>query len=85
MTNTQVMGDSFIGMEAAFAVYDEFLADPRITFRAEPDNLEPLMRTFAKPFARLAATKALGDLYLISFAIAARALGTRRSPVVLLP
>ena len=96
ITNAQMMGDSVISVEDAFALYDDLLADPRIGLRAEPDDVERLMRTVSKPFARQAATKLIGDLYLMAFAMAAeatmvtfdkamaRALRLRRSPVLLL-
>ena len=96
MTNAQVMGESVVSIERAFAVYDDLLADPRIEFMREPENLELLMRNVSKPFARQAATKLIGDFYLMAFAVAteattvtfdkamARALRVRRSPVLLL-
>lgn len=96
VTNAQVMGDSVLDLRSAFGLYDEMLEDPRIEFHAEPPGLDTVMRTAAGPFARQPATKAIGDLYLIAFAAAcdatvvtfdkamARAVRTRRSPVVLL-
>jgi toxin-antitoxin system PIN domain toxin len=95
-TNTQVMGGSVLNLKGAFAVYDEFLSDPRVVLREEPDGLEPSMRALAGRYARRAVTKVIGDLYLMAFAVTAeatlvtfdkalaRALRTRRSPVVLL-
>lgn len=73
LTHAQVMGGSVATVSAAFAVYDEFLADPRISFRPDPEALDPLMRALSKPFARQTAAKLIGDLYLIAFAAAAGA------------
>lgn len=96
VTNAQVMADSAVSLEEAFALYDRLLEDPRIELRAEPQGLEGLMRSASRPFARQSATKAIGDLYLIAFAVAAeattvtfdkamaRALRLRQSPVLLL-
>ena len=96
VTNPQVMGDSVVTLAQAFALYDRLLEDPRIELRAEPQGIDGLMRVVSRPFARQSATKALGDLYLIAFAVAAeatmvtfdkamaRALRLRQSPVLLL-
>jgi toxin-antitoxin system PIN domain toxin len=96
VTNAQVMGVSVLNLQDAFALYDRLLEDPRIELNAEPEGLDRLMRTASRPFARQIATKAIGDLYLMGFAIAAeatmvtfdkamaRALGTQQSPVLLL-
>jgi toxin-antitoxin system PIN domain toxin len=73
LTNAQVMGRSVATVSAAFAVYDEFLADPRISLTPDPETLDPLMRALSKPFAHQTATKLIGDLYLIAFAAAAGA------------
>lgn len=95
VTNTQVMGDSVIGVQDAFALYDGLLEDPRIELLPEPPGLDRLMRTISRPFAR-AATKVIGDLYLMAFAAAseatmvtfdkamARALRRRQGSVLLL-
>jgi toxin-antitoxin system PIN domain toxin len=97
VTNAQVMGDSVVSLQDAFALYDRLLEDPRIDLNAEPQGLDQLMRAAARPFARHRATKAVGDLYLIAFAVAAqatmvtfdkamaRALRVQQSPVLLLP
>ncbi|HEY7337791.1 MAG TPA: TA system VapC family ribonuclease toxin [Bryobacteraceae bacterium] len=95
-TNAQVMGDSVLGIEDAFAMYDRLLEDSRIEVSAEPQGIDRLMRGASRPLARQAATKAIGDLYLIAFAVAlpatmvtfdkamARTLRLRQSPVSLL-
>jgi toxin-antitoxin system PIN domain toxin len=96
VTNAQVMAESAVSLEQAFALYDRLLEDPRIELRAEPQGIEGLMRSVSRPFARQSATKVIGDLYLIAFAVAAeattvtfdkamaRALRLRQSPVLLL-
>jgi hypothetical protein len=96
VTNAQVRGNSVVSLEEAFSLYDHLLEDPRIELNAEPRGLERLMLTISRPLARQAATRAIGDLYLIAFAVAAeatmvtfdkamtRALRVQRSPVLLL-
>ncbi len=96
VTNGQVMGDSIVSLEDAFALYDRLLEDPRIDISPEPKSVDQLMRNASRPFARQTATKAIGDLYLIAFAVAteatmvtfdkamARALRLQQSPVLLL-
>lgn len=96
LTNSQVMGGSVVSLADAFVLYDRLLEDPRIELNAEPQGIDQLMCSASRPFARQAATKAIGDLYLIAFAIAARAtavtfdkamaraLRVQQTPVVLL-
>ena len=96
VTNSQVMGESVVTLEHAFALYDRLLEDPRIEFYAEPHSLDQVMRARARPFLRQSATKVIGDLYLTAFAVAAqatmvtfdksmaRALRARKYPVLLL-
>jgi hypothetical protein len=67
------MGASVVSLHDAFALYDRLLEDPRIALNAEPHGLDELMRAAARPFLRQLATKAVGDLYLIAFAVAAQA------------
>jgi toxin-antitoxin system PIN domain toxin len=96
VTNTQVMGDSMVSLEDAFALYDRLLEDSRIEMNPEPQSVDRLMRKALRPFARQSATKIIGDVYLIAFAVAteatmvtfdkamARALRVQQSPVLLL-
>lgn len=96
VTNTQVMGDSIVSLEDAFALYDRLLEDSRIQISPEPQSVDRLMRAASRPFARQSATKIIGDLYLIAFAVAAeatmvtfdkamaRVLRLQQSPVLLL-
>ena len=77
-------------------MYDRLLEDSRIELNTEPQGVDRLMHAASRPFARQAATKAIGDVYLIAFAAAlgatmvtfdkamARALRVQQSPVVLL-
>ena len=96
VTNSQVMGDSVVSLGGAFALYDDLIRDPRIQLAPEPPDLDRLMRAVSRPIVRQSATKAIGDLYLIGFAMAAnatlvtfdkamaRALQAQQAPVVLL-
>ncbi|MCC6589425.1 MAG: hypothetical protein IT168_22185 [Bryobacterales bacterium] len=97
VTNSQVMGDSALSLQQAFSLYDSIMTDSRIELLPEPEGLDQLMRNISRPLARHSATKAIGDLYLISFAMSipatlvtfdkamARAVQTHQAPVVLLP
>jgi len=61
-----VMQADCLSVSAACAVYDQWLADPRIAFRQEPVGVEPLFRKALQPFVRMASPKALGDCYLLA-------------------
>lgn len=96
ITNSQVMGDSVVSLGGAFALYDSLMEDARIQLAPEPQDVDRLMRAVSRPVARRPATKAIGDLYLIAFALAAhatlvtfdkamaRAIRAQQAPVVLL-
>jgi len=73
LTNRQVMGDSTITLGAAFELYDRWKQDPRVGLAAEPQGVETLFRRATAPFAKLPATKAVADCYLVAFAEAAGA------------
>jgi uncharacterized protein len=96
VTNSQVMGDSVISLAGAFALYDSLIEDPRIELAPEPQGLDRVVRSYSRPISRRSATKAIGDLYLIAFAVAAsstmvtfdkamaRVLQAQQAPVILL-
>jgi hypothetical protein len=73
LTNRKVMGDSTQTLMGAFELYDRWRQDPRVGLVAEPAGVETLFRQAAAPFARLPATKAVADCYLVAFAEASGA------------
>jgi len=73
LTNQQVMGDSTVALGAAFELYDRWKQDPRVGLAAEPRGMDMLFRQATAPFAKLPATKAVADCYLVGFAEASGA------------
>ena len=66
LTTKAVMGQDVKTMSAAWEIYDQCCADERIAFLAEPQGLEPRLRTFAR--SREASPKLWADAYLAAFA-----------------
>ena len=50
------MGDQTLTLRQAWAVYDRWLADPRVEFYSESRNLEAEFRKAAQPFAAIQAS-----------------------------
>jgi len=73
LTNQQVMGDSTVALSAAFELYDRWKQDPRVGLATEPRGTETLFRQATAPYAKLPATKAVADCYLVGFAEASGA------------
>jgi len=68
LTNASVMGDETLTLRKAWTVYDRWLQDPRVEFYPEPRNVEAGFRLATEPFAAKAATKWVGDCWLLAFA-----------------
>lgn len=68
LTNNVVMGDQTLTLSAAWAVYDRWLEDPFVEFCPEPDRVEESFRLVTEPFASKAASKWVGDCWLLAFA-----------------
>lgn len=68
LTNDSVMAEDALTIEAAFAVEDRWLQDPRVDFAAERHGLDRLFREATAGVKKQKATKALMDAYLIAFA-----------------
>lgn len=68
LTNTAVMGEQTLTLGKAWAVYDRWLEDPRVELSPEPWQAESSFRQATKPFAAKAATKWVGDCWLLAFA-----------------
>jgi len=73
LTNATVMGDETLTLRKAWAVYDRWLQDPRVEFYPEPRNVESAFRDVTEPFAAKAATKWVGDCWLLAYAEASHA------------
>ena len=73
LTNQKVMADSTFNIAGALSIYDRWRLDPRVEFASEPRQTDAAFRRALEPLARLAATKAVADSYLIGFAEAAGA------------
>ena len=68
LTNRPAMGEYTLTLGKAWAVYDRWLDDPRVELYPEPRDLEAGFREVTAPFAALAASKMVGDCYLLAFA-----------------
>ena len=73
LTHDKVMGDSTATLSEALKLYDQWIADPRVDLAPEPRQTGKLFREALDPIALRPATKAIGDGYLIGFAVAAGA------------
>lgn len=68
LTNESVMGEQTLTLQKAWAVYDRWLDDPRVSFYQEPRGLDAAFREATAPFGRKPASKWVGDCYLLAFA-----------------
>ena len=68
LTNPAVMEEHTLTLGKAWGVYDRWLKDPRVVFYPEPRNLEKTFREVTAPFAGKAASKWVGDCYLLAWA-----------------
>jgi toxin-antitoxin system PIN domain toxin len=66
LTTEAVMGRDVLTMASAWDVYDQCRADERIAFLAEPEALDPGLRSFSS--SRRASPKLWADAYLAAFA-----------------
>ena len=73
LTNPAVMGDETLTLREAWEVYDRWLEDPRVTFFPEPRGIEAAFRQATGPLAGQPSSKAVGDCWLLAFALQARA------------
>jgi toxin-antitoxin system PIN domain toxin len=68
LTNESAMGEQTLKLRKAWAVYDRWLNDPRVEFYPEPRGLDAGFREATAPFAGKAASKWVGDCYLLAYA-----------------
>jgi toxin-antitoxin system PIN domain toxin len=73
LTNTAVMGEETLTLRRTWAVYDRWLKDPRVEFYPEPRNVDAGFRRATEPFAGKAASKWVGDCWLLAYAEATQA------------
>jgi len=73
LTNTAVMGEQTLTLRKAWAVYDQWLEDPRVECYPEPRHAEAAFRQATEPFAGKAASKWIGDCWLLALAETAKA------------
>ena len=92
LTTQAVMGDEVMTQPKAWAAYDRWLQDPRVTFVDEPPEIEPRFRSLTRrrqPATNdwadsfLAAFATVGDLKLVTFDRGLRA--KARSAILLQP
>ena len=62
----QVMMDQALTLDAAWRVYDDLYADPRVVFAEEPAGIESLWRTLTRD--KTFSPKIWNDAYLAAFA-----------------
>ena len=68
LTNQAAMGEQTLTLRKAWGVYDRWLNDPRVEFYPEPRGLEAGFREATAPFVGKAASKWVGDCYLLAYA-----------------
>jgi toxin-antitoxin system PIN domain toxin len=66
LTTQAVIGDEVTTQPKAWAAYDRWLQDPRVTFVDEPPEIEPRFRSLTR--RRQPATKDWADSFLAAFA-----------------
>jgi predicted nucleic acid-binding protein len=62
------MGAETKTMKQAWKIYDFWVEDPRIDLHPEPRGVEAGFRETTEPFALNAASKWVGDCYLLAYA-----------------
>jgi toxin-antitoxin system PIN domain toxin len=73
LTNDAAMGGETLTLGQAWAIYDRWLLDPRVEFYPEPRDADAGFRRVTEPFAGKAASKWVGDCWLLAYAEAAHA------------
>jgi len=68
LSNQAVVGKEALTLRRAWSVHDRWMEDPRVEFYPEPRDLDAAFRESTSPFADKAASKWLGDCYLLAYA-----------------
>ena len=69
LTNESVMGEKVCTLANAWRIYDQWRYDPRVDFHPEPQDLDSRFRVTTATLRATPATKAVGDCYLLSYAV----------------
>jgi len=69
LTNRAVMGAETLTLRRAWGVYDRWQEDPRVEFYLERRDIEAIFRDLTLRYARLPATKLVGDCYVLALAV----------------
>jgi predicted nucleic acid-binding protein len=67
------MGEQTLTLRKAWSVYDRWLEDPRVVFYPEPRGIDAGFRQITEPFPGKAASKWVGDCWLLAYANSAQA------------
>lgn len=68
LTNQAAMGDQTLTLRKAWDIYDRWLRDPRVEFYPEPRGIDTEFRAITASFSGKAASKWIGDCYLLAYA-----------------
>jgi toxin-antitoxin system PIN domain toxin len=68
LSNVAVMGDAVLTVRHAWRVYDRWLDDPRVEYYPEPRGLDAAFREATGPLGARAASKWIGDCFLLAHA-----------------
>ena len=68
LTNQAAMGNQTLTLGKAWTVYDRWLNDPRVELHPDPRDLDLEFRKATAPLSAEAASKAVGDCYILAFA-----------------
>jgi uncharacterized protein len=79
LTNQTIMGDQVLTVRKAWAVYDRWLDDPRVEAHPEPRGLDDGFRQTTALFSGKAASKWIGDCYLLAHARHSSAVSLRQA------
>lgn len=69
LASPSVMGEAVLTLGKAWNLYNEWLEDPRVEFYPEPRDVDTAFRRLTAPFAAQRASKAVGDCWLLAFAM----------------
>lgn len=73
LTNAHVMGSNAVSLGGAWKIYDRWLEDPRVASYPEPDKVDNALRRLTLGRGRSLSTNAVGDCYILAFALNAGA------------
>ena len=68
LTNSSAMAGETLTLQNAWGVYEHWLNDPRVELYPEPRGVHEAFHHATVPFATQAASKWVGDCYLLAYA-----------------